>query len=231
MSNYQGSVPDTEPARGWLERAACRAEGVDPDLMFPDNNVAGIAQAKAICRPCPVWRECLSDALEMGDNHYGIRGGLRPDERRRLVKGQGTGIRRPKGLPKRTAPQEAPPATLAEAFTRRTARTDDGHVLWYGARQMKFQGDKYSALRVAFVVGHGREPEGRVQRSCGVDCYRSDHLTDGVIRDSEAICGTRAGYQRHKKRDEVACDRCRKANADADRRLRNSGTTRQKTAA
>lgn len=42
-----------------------------------------------------------------------------------------------------------------------------------------------------------------------------------------AACGTRSGYQKHRARGEQACDACHKANADADRRLRNTGTTKQ----
>lgn len=42
-------------------------------------------------------------------------------------------------------------------------------------------------------------------------------------------CGTRPGYQAHRKRGEEACRPCKDANADADRRLRNTGTTKQLT--
>lgn len=40
-----------------------------------------------------------------------------------------------------------------------------------------------------------------------------------------AACGTRSGYQKHRRLGETACDPCRQANSDADRRLRNTGTT------
>lgn len=212
MSHYSESAPDTEPGREWLEQAICKD---DPDLMFPDNNVYGIGQAKEICAACPVRDDCLEDALQTGDNDHGIRGGLTPRERRALAKGS---------KPKR--PKQAPPKTLAEAFTRRAARTEDGHVLWYGAQHMKFQGVKYSALRAAFLLGHGREPVGPVRRTCGRECHRADHLTDGQLRDEGALCGTRAGYRLHKKRGEAACGPCRQANTDADNRLRRTGTTK-----
>lgn len=38
-------------------------------------------------------------------------------------------------------------------------------------------------------------------------------------------CGTRGGYQKHLRAEETPCTPCRQANADADRRLRNTGTT------
>ncbi|MFB6813072.1 WhiB family transcriptional regulator [Streptomyces sp. NPDC056347] len=47
---------------------------------------------------------------------------------------------------------------------------------------------------------------------------------------SPITCGTRRGYQKHRRDGEVACDACRQANADSDRRLRNTGTTKVSTA-
>ncbi|MEV6081742.1 WhiB family transcriptional regulator [Streptomyces sp. NPDC052069] len=43
---------------------------------------------------------------------------------------------------------------------------------------------------------------------------------------SPVVCGTRRGYQKHRRTGEPACDACRQANADADRSLRNTGTTK-----
>ena len=48
-------------------------------------------------------------------------------------------------------------------------------------------------------------------------------------RPQSAKCGTRSGYQKHRRNGEQACDPCRQANADADRRLQNTGTTKQLT--
>lgn len=220
-SRYSPDIHVAPPT--WHQEAACLGRA---DEMFPDNHEAGITQAKRICSPCPVWRECLEDALRRGDNQHGIRGGLKPEERRKLAKERANPGSTVTTLAKPKRPSLPPPKTLAEAFARRTGRADDGHVLFHGGQYMKFQGAKYTALQAAFIVGHGREPEGPVRRTCGAECFRADHLTDGVIRDSEALCGTRAGYRRHKKHGEVACTPCRKANADADRLLRNTGATK-----
>jgi hypothetical protein len=79
----------TEPDRGWLRQAACRAEGVHPDVMFPDNNVSELDRARRICAPCPVRTECLADALAMeggatAKGRFGIRAGLTGGQRRAL---------------------------------------------------------------------------------------------------------------------------------------------------
>lgn len=172
MTAYSGQVPETLRAPDWRTSAACLGR---EDDMFPDNSEAGIAHAKAICGPCPVRDACLADALRTGDNHWGIRGGLKPEERRKLTKG---GPRAPR--------LQARPESLADAFRARTTRTADGHLAWIGTTHIKFEGERYTAWQAAFIVGHGREPEGPVRRTCDVECFRSDHLTDAVIREAKS---------------------------------------------
>lgn len=90
MSNYQGSAPDTEPAREWLAQALCAMPHMAKyrDLFFPTSGEKNkTAAAKQICAACPVRASCLADALaEEGgrahDNRHGIRGGLSPRGRR-----------------------------------------------------------------------------------------------------------------------------------------------------
>ena len=69
----------------WRHRALCRDE--DPELFFPIGNtgpaIVQLEQAKAVCRRCPVTDECLSWALESGQD-AGIWGGMGEDERRAL---------------------------------------------------------------------------------------------------------------------------------------------------
>ena len=68
----------------WRGKAACVGAG---DLMFPEpGNRRGVADAKAVCGPCPVWQQCLTEALaeEHGRskaNRFGIRGGLDTNQR------------------------------------------------------------------------------------------------------------------------------------------------------
>jgi WhiB family redox-sensing transcriptional regulator len=72
-------------AMDWRHRALCRDE--DPELFFPIGNtgpaIVQLEQAKAVCRRCPVTDDCLSWALESGQD-AGIWGGMGEDERRAL---------------------------------------------------------------------------------------------------------------------------------------------------
>ncbi|MEU3058543.1 WhiB family transcriptional regulator [Streptomyces griseus] len=69
----------------WRLHAACREE--DPDLFFPIGStgpaVVQEAEAKTVCRSCPVQAACLEWALENGQDS-GIWGGLSETERRAL---------------------------------------------------------------------------------------------------------------------------------------------------
>ena len=69
----------------WRHDALCRDE--DPELFFPigSNGPAErqIAAAKAVCTRCSVTKDCLSWAIESGQDS-GVWGGLSEDERRAL---------------------------------------------------------------------------------------------------------------------------------------------------
>jgi len=69
----------------WRHKAECRTE--DPELFFPVGNsgpaLLQISEAKAVCRRCPVASQCLTWALESGQD-AGIWGGMSEDERRSL---------------------------------------------------------------------------------------------------------------------------------------------------
>lgn len=68
-----------------MSTPACRL--VDPDLMYPeDDDLAGIHQARQVCRDCPLQDECLQRALDLREDH-GVWGGLPTAERRRLHAG------------------------------------------------------------------------------------------------------------------------------------------------
>lgn len=72
----------------WRHRSLCKDE--DPELFFPVGNsgpaLLQIEQAKAICRRCPVIRECLAWALEDGQE-AGVWGGMSEAERRAFKRG------------------------------------------------------------------------------------------------------------------------------------------------
>ncbi|MEU4129328.1 WhiB family transcriptional regulator [Streptomyces wuyuanensis] len=69
----------------WRQDALCRGE--DPDLFFPIGGgnsgptLVQTAEAKAVCRRCPVARQCLEWALRRGPVD-GIWGGTTERERR-----------------------------------------------------------------------------------------------------------------------------------------------------
>lgn len=70
----------------WHQSAAC-ADGVDPDLFFPE--VPGLAgnKAKAVCQACPVREECLDYALR--HPVLGIWGGTTEPQRVNMRKALG----------------------------------------------------------------------------------------------------------------------------------------------
>ncbi len=67
----------------WRHVAACRDE--DPELFFPIGTTGPallqIEEAKSVCRRCTVVDECLTWALDSGQD-AGVWGGLSEDERR-----------------------------------------------------------------------------------------------------------------------------------------------------
>jgi WhiB family redox-sensing transcriptional regulator len=69
----------------WRHKAVCRDE--DPELFFPVGTsgpaLLQIAEAKSVCRRCRVVSECLTWALESGQD-AGVWGGMSEDERRAL---------------------------------------------------------------------------------------------------------------------------------------------------
>lgn len=69
----------------WRQNAACLDE--DPELFFPDGTTGAafdqIQRAKAVCRRCPVVRECLQWALDH-NQEAGVWGGLNEEERRNI---------------------------------------------------------------------------------------------------------------------------------------------------
>lgn len=51
-------------------------------IFFPETG-SGVAQARQLCRRCPVKDDCLDYALEANE-HYGVWGGASERERRRM---------------------------------------------------------------------------------------------------------------------------------------------------
>ena len=80
----------TTQFQDWRSQGACLS--ADPDLFFPIS-VAGpgsaqVAEAKSVCRGCPVHRQCLDFALRNSRVH-GIWGGTTEEDRVRMRRGGG----------------------------------------------------------------------------------------------------------------------------------------------
>ena len=71
----------------WKSKAACKNKTTQ--IFYCDSPDKGInlereAQAKSICRKCPVVAECLLDAINRKES-YGIWGSFAPKERNTIV--------------------------------------------------------------------------------------------------------------------------------------------------
>ncbi len=80
MRGGRPAIGHISAARDWATEAACR--GADTATWFPEPEEPTEA-AKAVCRRCPVQRECLAYAV-VTRQRYGVWGGLSEQERRRL---------------------------------------------------------------------------------------------------------------------------------------------------
>ncbi|MFD9445490.1 hypothetical protein ACFWB4_42910, partial [Streptomyces sp. NPDC060001] len=97
-------------------------------------------------------------------------------------------IRRKHHLPAPVRTPRRSTRTVAGTFDRFTTTDADGHVHWtgpYSGRMPKLSagGRRHNARRTAFRLHHGREPIGRVLRTCPVaGCIAGPHLADQRIR-------------------------------------------------
>lgn len=178
MTHYSGSVPDTSPrASDWLATAPCKD---DPEGMFPGTVGAEIEHAKSFCRRCPAIQRCRDWAINTREI-YGVWGGLTEDERWEILRNEGRLGRQP--AQQERGPKRRPPASLKELFDRHATPTTAGHLLWIGAKTPIFRGRQLTPGQVAFIADRGRNPDGPVQRTCGVrGCVQPDHLADDTER-------------------------------------------------
>jgi hypothetical protein len=86
-----------------------------------------------------------------------------------------------------------PSLTLEQTWATRTKPLHGGHMRWTGPLRggmpnLVYQQRNYSARRVAFQVGHGREPVGRVLPSCGQTwCIAPEHASDQTMRRADLL--------------------------------------------
>ncbi|NUQ95351.1 MAG: WhiB family transcriptional regulator [Streptomyces sp.] len=249
MNHYSGSIPNTlNHGREWLQHAVCKA---DPDAMHPGNDESGIAYAKRIWAACPVRMVCLQDALRTGDNDHGIRGALKPSERRavaqRLNPDQYTNADAVTDAVQAVLHPATAERTLRDLWEERAYELPGGHLGWRGdAGALSFQGRAYTPKRIAFLLHRGYDPVGIVRRTCPVvECVHPLHVADNRERWQQqqtepgkpeqvaaqggrklAECGTTSAYQRHVRNKEFIDDACRAANAAAQARYARTGSTK-----
>ncbi|MFJ9573603.1 WhiB family transcriptional regulator [Streptomyces bacillaris] len=226
------TAPDTlDRAANWRLAALCADAVYDPETWFPEpGDRMGARDAVRTCLSCPVVSLCRQAAAEeergLGQvSRWGIRGGLTPAQRWAAD----TSTRASHGKGGR---QLAPCGTPA-AYDRHVKRGETADDACRLAHNKRTQEQKRRARQRGPAV-----PDG-----CGTTRAYYRHLQAGEPVDpacqaaSDAYeqqltpppgppeCGTRGGYQRHRRLGETACAPCRQANADADRRLRNTGTS------
>ncbi len=66
----------------WQTYAAC--QGLSAEIFYPSND-SETAEAKMVCRECPVQQSCLEYALMVREKD-GIWGGATEKERRRIIR-------------------------------------------------------------------------------------------------------------------------------------------------
>lgn len=237
-------APDTLP-RGynWRDDAECRRPEYDPELWHPAGttglHLVQIGEAKQICARCPVMEECGRWALTHTES--GVWGGMSEQERssyrRRIQRAASTGTE--------PAPARTPVIVYAshEKAYRANVLPDGDHLVWVGGKEVKVDGRRLSARQAVWWATRGRAPVGRVFTDCDLDgCVL--HISDQPTRDTRQAaekaareaareaaqqvskCGTRYGYQLHRQAGETACQPCKDANAAANRRLCDTGTSK-----
>ncbi|WP_405676736.1 WhiB family transcriptional regulator [Streptomyces sp. NBC_01511] len=188
----------TRPTHNWHEAAACARPGTE-DVFFPDGKHNTAQRALEICATCPTATAtaCLTDALATEgacvSGREGIRGGTTRHTRQKLYD-RITNSDRPaadliaEAVTTSAARVTALPRTLRDAYERRVVPGEDGHVKWNRrTTSVTFQGKFYSAMALAFTVGHGRAPDGLVRAACGVrGCVAPEHLVDRAMRKAAA---------------------------------------------
>jgi len=93
-------------------------------------------------------------------------------------------------LPARVRGGGAPHQSFEDAYRAHAVPADDGHVQWTGHMDgtlpvVCHAGRRTPAPRIAFRLHHGRDPEGRLRRTCDLPgCAAGAHYADKRIRDA-----------------------------------------------
>lgn len=173
-------APNTLPrSYDWRDDGECRRH--DPEMWFPGDTtgpwIPQIEEAKAVCRMCPVLRECRDWAMGHRQES-GIWGGMTEQDRvayrRRMA--------RAAAAAETPLPTLRPNLTLTEVYATLTTTVDD-HIDWLGGGATTVGGSCYSPNRLAWAVTRGTTPVGSVVRYCDrPQCVA--HIEDRAEREA-----------------------------------------------
>ncbi len=76
------TLTDWAADTAWMQDALCPQ--VDPEIFFPERGESP-APAKKVCALCPAREQCLSAALDRGEDEPGVWGGTTQHERRKML--------------------------------------------------------------------------------------------------------------------------------------------------
>ncbi|WP_326698014.1 WhiB family transcriptional regulator [Streptomyces sp. NBC_01754] len=189
----------TTPTTPWYQSAACT--DLDLDTFY---SAKSATTAVATCKACPVRQACLDAALDeerssTAPYRHGIRGGTGPDARHRMYKNRAR---------QATADTEAVAAPPKPPSPYR-AKLNDA---------------QRADIRARYEAGGTLAG---LARTYSVSAPTIRRTVKDILRVPPTGCGTTGGYRAHRSRGEDACRPCKAAHADADRRLRTTGTSKR----
>lgn len=170
----------------WRHKSACLDQ--DPELFFPVGetgpSVIQAEKAKAVCRRCPVLKECLQWALTQGE-HDGVWGGL-DEHQLRSIRRRAARLAQPVTQVAAATVElnQAKAPTAHEIYAAHTTHGTDSHTVWTGEKtSLRVNGAWRTPMQIGFLVAHGRLPDGTVRARCQVTrCVTPEHLTDWPMR-------------------------------------------------
>ncbi len=84
LQGTKAGIVTYDTTTGWMDDAPCQGM---THLFYP-NHGESAKDAIEICRTCRFVEECLSHAIENKET-MGVRGGLTPNDRRKMARGRG----------------------------------------------------------------------------------------------------------------------------------------------
>lgn len=187
MTNYTGSVPDTERAADWRDASVCR--GSNTDRWFPKpGNALAVNDAKTFCFSCPSMLQCARYALTTGQED-GVWGGLSEGQRNTIRKKHKLHQLRDLKTVERAVyavlyAELNPGRTLRDLWDEQTYPLPGGHLGWRGASpSFSFHGIPMTPKQLSFYLDRGHKAVGIVRRTCPVvECVHPQHVMDNEER-------------------------------------------------